>query len=565
MQKNTNKGFQNKPIKKAVASQIPSKSKPLVFFPEEKLCLILLVSLIVLVIIIRTKFLMMPFERDEGAYSYYGKLFLEGKVPYKDFYEQKFPGIFYFYGLMIFLFGETVRGMHSGFIFINVATIILIYLTARKLFSPIAGIIAATTFAFVSLTPGLSGFTVQSEHGVALFTSIGLFFYALSYKSKASYYYFLMGIAFGCAFMVKTSGMFFVLWGGLMLCIDFLFLKEKRILQFFKTIAIYSGGVLLVIMVSLFIIYLKGSFKEMIFWAYTIPKQYVGKIPFSDGVKYFSFNLQAITNDHLFFWINALLAILLCLVRCIPVRIKLFGITLIFFSILPIVPGYYFYGHYWIQILPGLSILAGFTFYCFIAIIKNGFKIKSDALKYIYLSVFILLTLFHVAKMDSYYFKPNYEQILRAVYGNNPFPESMEIGKYINANAKPEDKIILMGSEPEIYFYTKKESPSRHAYFSAIVNNVPEHHQWQREFVSDVEKARPKYFIFFRHPISLFVQPNTDQYVFEWANKYINDNYNIVGIVDMIEGQTSNYVWNEEAKTYKPVSQNVIFILERKT
>lgn len=68
---------------------------------ENNICLILLLFIIGMVLIIRTKFSGIPFERDEGAYSYYGKLLLEGKIPYKDFYEQKFPGIFYFFGFIV--------------------------------------------------------------------------------------------------------------------------------------------------------------------------------------------------------------------------------------------------------------------------------------------------------------------------------------------------------------------------------------------------------------------------------------------------------------------------------
>jgi hypothetical protein len=122
---------------------------------------------------------------------------------------------------------------------------------------------------------------------------------------------------------------------------------------------------------------------------------------------------------------------------------------------------------------------------------------------------------------------------------------------------------VLIGSEPQIYFYTKKKSPSRHAYFTSVVNNVKDHKKWQREFAEGTEKANPKFVIFFNHPLSLLVQPNTDKYIFEWANKYVNSNYHLVGLVDMIEGQHSTYLWSEQIGNYKPVSQNIIYIYER--
>lgn len=533
------------------------------FSTEEKISLGLLLLLILTVYIVRSNFLLIPFERDEGIYGYYGKLLLEGKIPYKDFYEQKFPGLFYFYGFMVSMFGDTVKGLHTGFMYLNILTIIIIFFTSRILFSPIAAILSASTFAFVSLTPNLSGFTVQAEHGVAFFISLGLLFYAL-YNSKQKWYYnFLMGISFGFAIMTKTSGLFLVLWGGIIIILDYLFTKDKTFKKIIIQTLIYSSGVFVVIGIFFLLIFLKGSFSDMIFWTYQIPKNYVSKVPFEEGVKYFGYTKDAILQNYKFFWYHSLLAVILCLLKTMPWKLKFFGITLLAFSFLTIVPGFYFYGHYWIQTIPGLSIVTGLTYYTITTLCTNYFKIKFEGLKYIYLFIFAIVIYSHTSALKSYYFKPNYERILRSVYGNNPFPESMEIGNWINANSKPEDNIVLLGSEPQIYFYTKKHSPSRHAYFAAIVDNVPQHKEWQREFVKGVENAKPKYLVYFNHPISLFVQPNTDKYVFEWANTYVTANYHLVGLVDMIEGQHSNYLWREQIGNYKPVSQNVIYVYER--
>jgi hypothetical protein len=254
------------------------------------------------------------------------------------------------------------------------------------------------------------------------------------------------------------------------------------------------------------------------------------------------------------------------LFRPISFQLKAFGITLLLFSGLTIVPGFYFYGHYWIQTVPGVALVSAFTYHCIITIVESKFTSKKFNLRYVYLGIFAMLTITHMNALKSYYFHPNYNLILRQVYGNNPFPESMEIAKYINQNSKPEDNIVLIGSEPQIYFYTKKKAPSRHAYFTALVSSVPIHKEWQREFVKDTEKAKPRYVIFFNHQLSLMVQPNTDNYVFEWANKYINENYKVVGYVDMInEGYMTNYVWGEQAAaTYKPQAPMYAVVFERK-
>ncbi len=544
----------------------PPKGSWLTFLSqEEKICLGLLAILIVTIIFIRSKFSTIPFERDEGIYGYYGKLLLEGKIPYKDFYEQKFPGLFDFYGVMVALSGYTVEGLHTGFMCLNIISLVLIYFTARNLFSPIAGLISATTFGFVSLNPYLSGFTTQAEHGVAFFICFGLFFYSLFSNNNRSLFVFLMGLCFGAALMVKTNAVFLVIWGGLIIIIDFFFGSKKTFKELATQVLFYSTGVFLIVSVLFLVILAKGSFKDMIFWAYEIPKKYVGKIPFDTGIQYFKYNGSNIIRNYEFFWIHSLLVILICFIRGLSIRQKLFGLSLLFFSFCTIVPGFYFYGHYWIQTVPGLAIASGLTYYAVVTILRDRYNVRSTALKYIYLSIFGVFTFYHVSAFSGYYLTPDYETILRAVYGNNPFPEAMEIGDFINANSKPEDGLVLMGSEPEIYLYTNKKCPSRHAYFSFLVDNVPQHKMWQREFVSDVEKAKPKYLVYFNHPISLFVQPNTDKYVFDWMKQYVDSNYKLIGIVDMIDGQHSVYKWKEQVNNYRVVGQNAIYVFELKS
>lgn len=541
-------------------------SKTFVVKREDAICTALLLVLLLVVHSIRSKFLLIPFERDEGIYTYFGQLVLEGKTPYVDFIEAKFPGIFYFYGLMVKLFGYGVKEMHTGFMYLNLATIVLIYFASRKLFSPMAGLISAITYAFVSLTPNLSGFTVQSEHGVAFFTALGFLFYAFARNTSKWYLYALMGISMSAALMVKTNGVFLALWGGVIILTDFLLSKPRNLKGFLINGTAYTLGGILVVGILFFVVYAKGSFSDMIKWAYEHPKKYISGMPFEEGKKYFAYTRDQIVEHHKFFWIHAVLALLLCIPKPTDVRLKVLGFTVLIASFLTIVPGYFFYGHYWIQMVPGVALIAGLTYQSFISILGYFFRQTHPRYKYVYLGVFVVLTFSHVSAFKSYYYSPNYDTILRTVYGNNPFPESMEIAKFINANSKPEDGIVLIGSEPQIYVYTNKKCPSRFSYFTALVNNTEYHRDWQREFARDVEKAKPRYVVFFNHRLSLLVQPNTDDYVFQWANKFINDNYTLVGCVDMVDGYlNANYAWREQLATFKPQGQNVVYVYERKS
>lgn len=523
-----------------------------------------LAAVLLLVYSIRSNFYEIPFERDEGAYGYYGKLLLSGKTPYVDFYEQKFPGIFYFYALMVGIFGATVKGLHIGFMVLNMGTIVLLFAAARRLFGNAPAVVAAATYAVVSMTPNLSGFTVQSEHGVAFFSALGIFLYTCTRARPRWYWFFVMGLAMGAAFMVKTTGVFLALWGGLAVLLDFFFQPHRNLKEFSVRVLAYSIGGLLVIAMFFLVMFLKGAFDEMVFWTFEVPRKYVSLVKWEEGKTYLKMTYQMITENYKVFWFLAYGAALCVFAKFMNWRQKLVLLSLFVFSALTIFPGFFFYGHYWIQLLPGLAIATGLTAYMILQLAGRFVKWNPGKLAYVFTAIFLILVLVHVNKNKDYYYHPNYDLVMRKVYGNNPFPEAKRIADYIKANSKPGDGLVSIGSEPQLYFYTGIDCPSRHAYFTSLVFNSTEHKTWQREFVADVEKASPRYIVFFNHPISLMVQPNTDRYIWEWYDQYIK-NYNLVGAIEMPEGYVnSNYYWNADLANFKGQSQIAIYVYERK-
>ncbi len=49
----------------------------------------------------------LPLERDEGEYAYIAWRWLDGEVPYVESFDQKPPGIFAIYALILVVFGKT--------------------------------------------------------------------------------------------------------------------------------------------------------------------------------------------------------------------------------------------------------------------------------------------------------------------------------------------------------------------------------------------------------------------------------------------------------------------------
>jgi hypothetical protein len=233
---------------------------------------------------------------------------------------------------------------------------------------------------------------------------------------------------------------------------------------------------------------------------------------------------------------------------------------------LTVVPGNHYYGHYFLQWIPAVSICAAGFIFTVQDLLKE--KLRLNLLSII---VPILIIIFSVAtnlkSLKDYYFNHDDTQTLRAIYGLNPFPESMVIADKLNSLMKPEDKIAVFGTEIQMYVYTNRKSPSRFAGSGALLEfPVKQSNEWQKEFISDVEKANPRFLVFFSHPISWMAIPKTENLIFPWFDKFSAEKYKLIGFADMLETGNTNYVWepNLDLLNKPPTSKYKIYIFERK-
>src|ERR1043166_6940723 len=129
----------------------------------------ILVSLVILfTVAVRWRLRDMPLERDEGEYAYAGQLMLQGIPPYKLAYNMKLPGTYAGYALTMAVFGQSPSGIHLGLMLVNVASIVLMFFLGRRLLDDVAGVAAATAYAFMSLSSSVLGLQAHATHFVVL-------------------------------------------------------------------------------------------------------------------------------------------------------------------------------------------------------------------------------------------------------------------------------------------------------------------------------------------------------------------------------------------------------------
>jgi len=152
----------------------------------------------------------------------------------------------------------------------------------------------------------------------------------------------------------------------------------------------------------------------------------------------------------------------------------------------------------------------------------------------------------------------------RATYGPNPFPEAPEIAKRIEADTKPEDRVAILGSEPEIYFYAHRRSATGHIYMYGLMENQPYARDMQREAIREIEAAAPRFVAFVNVPQSWLARPGSDTSILTWSRGYLTEHYAVAGVADIQSDESTVYAWGEDALRYEPRSRYVIYLFKKK-
>lgn len=532
---------------------------------------VLLALILLLVIFVRTRLLGFPLERDEGEYAYLGQLILQGIPPYSLAYNMKFPGTYFMYALVMSLFGQTPYGIHIGLLITNIFTIVLIYVTGKKLFNSFAGIISCCSYAFLSLSPSVLGFAGHATHFVALWAMGGLLTLLYAFDKDKPYLYFCSGVLFSLAFMMKQPGVFFIVFAIIAIALRYFQDKTSSGKVLFVNAGLFLVGIIAPLV--LMVIYLLASGVLEKFWFFTIVYSilYGTQIPLSKAAYVFTLSIPRVMDGFFLIWVLAFSGFIALFFDSVMRGKRIFVILFMLFSFLTVCPGFYFRQHYFITFLPALSLSAGY-FISFLSerclpFIKKGTSALSGNFisKCIAAGIFIIGIAIGMVYQSSYFFREAPTLLCRKIYGANPFPESIEIARFISKNTGASDTIAVIGSEPQIYFYSGRHSATGYIYTYSLMENHAYSLTMQKEMAADIERSKPKCIVFVNILTSWLPRPGSERFILQWAKSYIDEHYKLTGIVDIVSFNETVYRWYDETIHYHPKSDANLFIYTKRT
>lgn len=512
---------------------------------------------------LRIHLLDFPLERDEGEYAYAGQLLLDGQLPFDAAYNMKMPGIYVCYAIALLVFGQTLEGIHLALLVLNLATAWLLFGVFKRLGGLYLAAIGASFFLIISLGPNVHGFMANSEHFVLFFVSGGLLLLLDGLKKQGPLLLGLAGLALGLGFMMKQHAVFFILFGGVYLLARLM--ADRRAFTRYGLISLsfFSVGVFLPFIIACLVFWSAGVFDRFWFWTFTYAREYVSQGDIKGGLAVGYINLVNIIKD---IWPIAALSLVglasVFWARGPARRAAAFTYPLAFFSVLALFPGFYFRPHYFILALP---ICAFFAAKGLISIGKIIPRPWPNVLRIgLVIALFLAVASFQFIHNKTLYFVMDPTRVSRWVYGPSPFPESIEIAEYIKQNSLASDRIAILGSEPQVYFYARRRAVSPYLYVYPLMEHHPFARSMQEELAQAIETTQPRYVIYFNIRGSWAMVPSSDSWIFKWMQEFIPKNYVDVGYYFIVSPAQTIARWGVNASPGVIGKRNEIFIFEHK-
>ena len=386
------------------------------------------------------------FNGDEATYSSIAASILDGNLLYVSVVDHKPPLIYLTYALVFWLTGSsTAAVVKAASILAVLATALLIERICRAAGRPAAeGRWAALAYVlFSAVGPGKDMLAANAEIFMLLPAAAAVLLFMTCRRRVALV---PAGILCGCAFLYKFQGG--AVLGGLTCALLF----DRR--SGWKDVGARECFLAAGFFIPLVLLYLwyavSGNQDSLWFWGWQFPSAYAGLLPLR----------QVLYNG-----------VVMSLQWGIPCSVLLYSawpggrrlvrenelfpypallFCWLFWSLLGVAAGGRFTLHYYIQLLPPLSLLAAPFFNTLFDGFNRFRSFKETAFDKRGVGVIVLtlipLVLFWLANLADHRLRPRVPRYTK-VYS--------AVGEWLRENGNRDDTLLVWGNSPEIYYFSK--------------------------------------------------------------------------------------------------------------
>jgi len=474
----------------------------------------------------------------------------------------KFPGAYAAYAAIMAAFGQTTAGIHLGLLIVNGLTVLLVFLLGRYLLDVRAGALAAGAYALLSTSGSVLGTAGHATHFVVLPAVAGLLLLLVGLDSGSRWTLVGSGCLLGVAVVMKQPGVFFVIFALAYLLWRELRRRPVAWAPCLTHAAALGLGVAIPLLAMCGILLVAGVFGRFWFWTVTYAGAYGSEVGPADVMGVLAHAFPRVLGSTWPLWLLAGVGLSALWWGAHPRSSRVFLAGFSLFSWLAVCPGFYFRNHYFILVLPAVALMTAVA-------VVSATRLSSTtrlprAVRHAPLLLFLAALAYTVLSERELWFRTPPLLAARRLYEGNPFPESIEVSRYIEAHSKPDDRVVVLGSEPQIYFLSDRRSATGYIYTYGLMESQPYAGQMQREMIREVEAARPAFLVFVSVSSSWLAEPQSDMGIVDWARAYVAHDFDLVGVIDILPGDRTESRWGDDARTSTPRSPDHLLVYRRK-
>lgn len=444
----------------------------------------------------RLFYLDIPFERDEGTYANISDVIDMGGLPYRDAFDNKPPGIYYLYNLSFKSFGHSVSSPRLlAALFVMTSCILSFFFVYKVTNNYLAGIFSMVLWGIVSSSPAYQGFNSNTEIFIIPFLIGGSLL--LLKDEPMPITYFIAGIIFGSAFMIKQS-MVPIAFAAF-LCSIFRHFRTPH--RFISSSFCFVFGFFLPLFLFILYFILKEGYSDFLACAFGYNLGYFSDPSIRDMNRLVSVMPRIFRSDYITWTVGPAGIIVFVALAKKSYYIKFF-LSLLAGALLSVATGKAFYPHYFLFLIPFMAMGLGLGA---AQLLDRNFK------KACYILVLTVLLVSVIVSIK--YLRMSPEDIFEMSYGGvMPFHQSISISNYLKSQTNKDSTVYIIGSEPQILFYSGLKSPGRFFYFYPLMVQTKYKDTYREEAIITLRNNMPDYLILVNNPTSHLIS-NPDPFL----------------------------------------------------
>jgi hypothetical protein len=476
-----------------------------------------------------------PLGRDQATYCVIGQGLLHGQLLYRDLWDNKPPGVFYIYALIVKIFGPVMWCVGAvDILWLLVISCCIFYFARRYLGTPAATL----AMVFNASRHCRQGYIHAAQPETFLMLCVFAAYFLLLPGERRVARQLAAGLVLGAAFWLKYNAVAFFPFVVLLPFLDFRELDrgsghvrlEIPCRDWFVRALIVGAGFLLAVVGVLAYFWVSGAWPAMKEVQFEVLPRYGARV--FHWSFYFVFWALWQTQNHMGIWDEVMPALTLLfawkrreLALVAPV------LLLAFAGYISVVMQGRFHPYYFETCFPFFSMFWGYV--C----VKTyeGFKYVqrifaqrawtlARAMLWLVLAglAFSLLPEESVRVVQHYKFLADWwrdpELSYKMYWWQLPLEklsEQLRVIDYVKKDISPRDEVYVWGTAPLINFLTQRRNPSRFVSNLALMSTWgPD--RWRQELVRTLEAKRPRYIVVARHdsvPTLTFTMMDSEEYL----------------------------------------------------